>query len=71
VAFLEVGCACGVTLVLIALILVLFSDATRINLRALLGSKSLPVRLLGIGMPLTILLGVLAGVLVVPGLLLN
>jgi NhaP-type Na+/H+ or K+/H+ antiporter len=53
----------------IALVLVLFSDATRINLRALLGSKSLPVRLLGIGMPLTILLGLLGAVLVVPGLL--
>src|SRR5688572_31435604 len=57
------------TLAEVALILVLFSDATRINLRSLLGSKSLPVRLLAIGMPLTILLGLVAGMLVMPGLL--
>lgn len=64
----EVESEVWLTLAEIALILVLFSDATRINLRALLGSKSLPVRLLSIGMPLTILLGLLAAVLVVPGI---
>jgi NhaP-type Na+/H+ or K+/H+ antiporter len=65
----EVESKVWLTLAEIALILVLFSDATRINLRALSGNKSLPVRLLGIGMPLTILLGLLAAVLTVPGLL--
>jgi len=57
------------TLAEIALVLVLFTDATRINLRALAKGDRLPVRLLGIGMPLTILLGLLLAVLVVPGLL--
>lgn len=57
------------TLAELALVLVLFADATRIKLRALTSDESLPIRLLGIGMPLTILLGLLAAVLVVPGLL--
>ncbi|NOR68854.1 MAG: sodium:proton antiporter [Methylomarinum sp.] len=39
------------------LILVLFSDAARINLRGLKGNHNIPVRLLLIGMPLTIALG--------------
>ncbi len=47
----------------IALVLTLFSDASRINLRALKGSGDLPARLLGIGLPLTIVAGVIAGVL--------
>jgi NhaP-type Na+/H+ or K+/H+ antiporter len=48
----------------IALTVVLFTDASRINLRALAGSAGLPARLLGIGMPLTILAGtVLAALL--------
>jgi sodium/hydrogen antiporter len=38
---------------------VLFSDSSRINLRALRREASLPVRLLGIGLPLTIALGAL------------
>jgi NhaP-type Na+/H+ or K+/H+ antiporter len=41
----------------LALALTLFNDASRIDLRALKGSAGLPVRLLGIGMPLTIGLG--------------
>ncbi|MDF1583803.1 MAG: cation:proton antiporter [Methyloprofundus sp.] len=41
----------------ITLILVLFSDAARINLRGLKGNHNIPVRLLLIGMPLTIALG--------------
>src|SRR6266576_7237439 len=47
------------TLAEATLAVVLFSDASRINLRALRREASLPVRLLGIGLPLTILLGVL------------
>ena len=42
------------------LALVLFSDASRIDLRALRRELSLPLRLLGIGLPLTIALGALA-----------
>ena len=45
------------TLAEITLILVLFSDASRVNLRELRRSYGLPARMLLIGMPLTILLG--------------
>ena len=41
----------------ITLALILFSDAARINLRLLLIDHDLPVRMLAIGMPLTIALG--------------
>ena len=46
------------------LTVVLFSDASRINLRALRRESALPVRLLGIGLPLTIAAGAVAGVAV-------
>lgn len=39
------------------LALVLFSDASRVNLRALKREASIPLRLLGVGLPLTIALG--------------
>lgn len=45
------------TLAEITLILVLFSDAAQVNLRLLLKDYTLPLRMLLIGMPLTILLG--------------
>jgi sodium/hydrogen antiporter len=41
----------------IALALVLFTDAARINLSVLRQNEGLPLRLLGIGMPLTVALG--------------
>ncbi len=41
----------------LALVLVLFADASRMNVGALRGNAGLPTRLLGIGMPLTMLLG--------------
>jgi NhaP-type Na+/H+ or K+/H+ antiporter len=41
----------------IALAVVLFTDAAQTNLRALRQNEALPLRLLGIGMPLTIALG--------------
>ena len=40
-----------------ALALVLFSDAARVNLRELRSDIGLPVRLLGIGLPLSVILG--------------
>jgi sodium/hydrogen antiporter len=46
------------------LTLVLFSDASRINLTALRREYSVPLRLLAIGLPLTIVAGALAGVAV-------
>ena len=52
----------------LTLVLVLFTDAARIDLSCLAHQKSLPARLLGIGLPLTIALGAVAAVAVVPGL---
>lgn len=51
-----------------ALALLLFTDATRVDLRALNSPPHLPARLLGVGMPLTIVLGAVAAALVLPGL---
>ena len=50
------------------LALVLFSDAARIDLRKLRAERQLPVRLLGIGLPLTIVAGALAAVAIFPSL---
>jgi len=47
------------TLAEATLAVVLFADASRIDLRALRRDHSVPVRLLGIGLPLTIVLGAL------------
>lgn len=52
----------------ITLVLVLFSDASRISPTALRRGASVPIRLLGIGLPLTIAAGTALGVLVLPGL---
>jgi NhaP-type Na+/H+ or K+/H+ antiporter len=46
------------------LVVVLFGDAARIDLRALRREYSLPARLLGIGLPLTIVAGTLAAMAV-------
>src|SRR5215218_986586 len=50
------------------LALVLFSDAARIDLRALRDGYALPARLLGIGLPLTVVAGTLAALVVLPDL---
>jgi NhaP-type Na+/H+ or K+/H+ antiporter len=54
----------------ITLALVLFADASRVNAKALGADLTLPVRLLGIGLPLTIGAGtaVAAGLFTAPGL---
>jgi NhaP-type Na+/H+ or K+/H+ antiporter len=49
------------------LTLVLFADASRISFPALRREFAVPVRLLGIGLPLTIVLGTVAGAGVLPG----
>jgi sodium/hydrogen antiporter len=48
------------TLAEATLAVVLFSDSARVDLRALRHDASLPARLLGVGLPLTIVLGGLA-----------
>ncbi|MES9989587.1 MAG: sodium:proton antiporter [Candidatus Thiodiazotropha endolucinida] len=57
------------TIAEITLILVLFTDAARIDLKCLRSDHDLPVRMLLIGMPLTILAGMLAGIILLPQLL--
>ena len=52
----------------IGLVLLLFTDATHINLKTLRSRERLPLRLLSIGMLLTILLGAVAAHLVFPQL---
>ena len=49
------------------LTLVLFADASRISLPALRKEFAVPLRLLSIGLPLTIVAGMLAGLAVLPG----
>src|SRR6476646_4096760 len=51
----------------ITLALVLFADASRVNLRALRADAAVPARLLGIGLPLTIAAGSAAALLVAHG----
>jgi NhaP-type Na+/H+ or K+/H+ antiporter len=50
------------------LALVLFADASRIDVRVLRGELSVPLRLLGIGLPLTLLAGFLLALVVFPAL---
>jgi len=52
----------------LALVFLLFSDSTRIDLAGLRRNLSWPSRLLVIGLPLTILAGLGAGVVVFPGI---
>jgi NhaP-type Na+/H+ or K+/H+ antiporter len=63
--------ATGVTVKVLAeatLTVVLFSDASRIDLHALRSAVATPVRLLGIGLPLTIIAGFLAALALLRGL---
>ena len=55
-------------LVELTLVLVLFTDAARIDITCLRHEGSLPTRLLGFGMPLTIAAGAAAAIVVLPGL---
>jgi sodium/hydrogen antiporter len=51
------------------LALVLFADASRIDVRSLRGELSVPLRLLGIGLPMTLLTGFVVALIVFPELL--
>ncbi len=51
----------------LALALVLFTDASKANIKVLESNSSLPIRLLLIGLPLTILFGALGGFLLFKG----
>ena len=52
----------------VGLVMTLFTDATRINPQMLKGNRNLPIRLLGIGMLPTILLGAVGAMIVPIGL---
>lgn len=67
---LNVGIDGGVVRVLAeaTLVLVLFTDAIRIDVGKLRRQVGLPGRLLGLGLPLTVVLGTLVGWWLVPGL---
>ena len=51
----------------VTLILILFVDASTINLKKLIADRSIPLRLLMIGLPLSMLLGTLLAYLLFPG----
>ncbi len=52
----------------VALVAVLFTDASRMHLGSVLREHSIAVRLLTVGMPLAMILGAVAGVVLYPGL---
>lgn len=52
----------------IGLVMTLFTDAARINLKSLTSNRNLPIRLLTTGMLLTIFLGTLGGIWLFPSL---
>jgi len=52
----------------LTLAIVLFTDASGANLRVLERNRQIPIRLLLVGLPLTIILGIAAGRLLLPGL---
>lgn len=52
----------------VTLALVLFTDAARIDVRRLGREHALPLRMLGLGLPLTVVVGTLAAVAIFPGL---
>jgi sodium/hydrogen antiporter len=56
------------TLLEVTLVIVLFTDAVAIDVRSARREAFLPGRLLGIGLPLTIIAGTVAAMLVFPGL---
>lgn len=51
----------------ITLMLVLFVDATTLNLKRLIRERALPMRLLGIGLPITMIAGFLLAIPLFPG----
>lgn len=52
----------------LTLIIVLATDASRIDVRSMMRDHTLPVRLLGLGLPLTMILGTIAAVLIITDL---
>ena len=66
-ADLDIGHSAIHLLAEVTLVMVLFSDAARIDLKLLRRDHNLPLRMLAVGMPLTVILGTAAALLVFPG----
>ncbi len=65
---MQIGRGAFLKITELALVFLLFSDATRINLHVLRRYEHLPLRLLSIGMPLTMLLGAFGATFLFPRL---
>jgi len=65
---IDIGSADGRAIAEVTLALVLFADASRVNVRALRSDPGLPIRLLAVGLPLTIGLGTLAALVTFGGI---
>lgn len=65
---LDVGSEVVSVLAEATLVVVLFTDASRMDLRKVLAEHDLALRLLGLGLPLAVLIGVGVGVLLFPSL---
>lgn len=65
---LEITGGTGLVVAEVTLVIVLFTDASRIDVGTLRGNADFPARLLAVGMPLTIGVGVLAAALLVTDL---
>ncbi len=65
---IAVGSDIVMNLAELTLVLILFTDASRIDIRRLRGEHTLPIRLLALGLPLTILAGFGVGLLLFPDL---
>ncbi len=63
---IEIGSEQTHLLAELTLVVVLFTDASRIDLSCLRRERLIPIRLLGIGLPLTILAGAIVGKVLVP-----
>ena len=68
IAEIHVGAESTMLLGELTLVLILFSDASRINVTTLRREHTIPVRLLGLGLPLTIIVGFLIALILFPEL---
>lgn len=66
--FFELHASSGLVSVIteLTLILILFIDASMLNPRAFFDDKNVPIRLLGLGLPMTMILGFVLGIIFFP-----
>jgi len=68
IAHLDLGHGVVHVIAEVTLVLVLFADATRIDLKRLIADHNLPQRMLLVGLPLIIVLGAIAAMILFPGM---